>query len=116
MKKFKLIVAVGFISILGSSCDSHTYDEIGGYVENPSFEKNIKPLFDSQCTNCHYQGNTSEGNYNEYYDYTTIRESVEFGNTIRDIDTTKTMPKGGAPLSKAKIKLILQWKNTGFQP
>jgi hypothetical protein len=116
MKKFKVIVAGVFISVLGISCDSHTYDEIGGYVENPSFERNIKPLFDSQCTNCHYQGNTSEGNYNEYYDYATIRESVEFGNTIRDIDTTKTMPKGGAPLTKAKIKLILQWKNTGFQP
>jgi hypothetical protein len=115
MKKFKLIVALGFIGILGS-CQSNTYDEIGGYVDNPSYEKNIKPLFDSQCSSCHFQGNTTQGDYNEYYDYTTIRESVEFGHTIRDVDTTKTMPKGGAPLSKAKVKLLLQWKNTGFQP
>lgn len=114
MKKFKLIVALGFIGALSSSCDSHTYDEIGGYVDNPSFEKNIKPLFDSQCTTCHYQGNTSQGDYNEYYDYNSIKDN--FQGIMRSIDTTKTMPKGGAPLTKAKIKLLLQWKNTGFQP
>jgi hypothetical protein len=115
MEKFKLIIALAVIGIL-SSCESNTYDEIGGYVDNPSYEKNIKPLFDSQCLSCHFQGNTTEGDGNEYYDYQTIRESIEYGHTIRDIDTTKTMPKGAAPLSKAKVKLLLQWKNTGFQP
>lgn len=109
------MVALGVICIL-SSCESNTYDEIGGYVDNPSFEKNIKPLFDSQCVYCHFQGNTTLGAGNEYYNYQTIRDGIEFGYTIRDIDTTKTMPKGAAPLSKAKVKLLLQWKNTGFQP
>lgn len=115
MKVFKLVVVIIFINI-AVSCQSNTYDEIGGYVDNPSFEKNIKPIFDSQCVTCHYQGNTSSGNYKEIYDYNTIRESIEFGNTLRDIDTTRTMPKNAPPLSKAKIKLIYQWKNTGYQP
>ena len=115
MKKFKLILAVLVIGVL-SSCQSNTYDEIGGYVDTPSYEKNIKPIFDNECASCHFQGNTSQGNYNEYYDYATIRQSVEFGNTLRDVDSTHTMPKSAAPLSKAKIKLLYQWKNTGFQP
>jgi hypothetical protein len=115
MRKFKLILAIVFVGFL-TSCQTNTYDEIGGYVDNPSFERNIKPIFDSQCVSCHFQGNTSQGGYNEYYDYATIRESIEFGRTLRDVDSIHTMPKGGAPLPRAKIKLLYQWKNTGFQP
>ena len=115
MKKFTIILAIAFISIF-NSCQSSTYDEVGGYVETPSFAKNIKPIFDSECIKCHYQGTESIGGYNEYFDYETIRQSIEFGNTLRDVDTTHTMPKGGATLTKVKIKLLYQWKNTGYQP
>jgi hypothetical protein len=115
MKVYKITLGIlfGFAMI---SCESNTYDEIGGYVDNPSYEKNIKPIFDSQCTNCHYQGNDTAGGGTEIYDYATTRQSIEFGSALRDIDTTHTMPKSAAALSKAKIKLIYQWKNTDYQP
>ena len=114
MKVYKVTLGIlfGFAMI---SCESDTYDKIGGYVENPSYQKNIKPVFDSQCASCHSLGNTKGGG-TEIYDYATTRQSVEFGNTLRDIDSTHTMPKSAAALSKAKIKLIYQWKKTDYQP
>lgn len=115
MKKFKLLLGIVLVGI-AISCQSNTYDEIGGFVAVPSYAKNIKPIFDSQCTTCHYQGNTSQGGYIEIFDYATTRESVEFGRTLRDVDTIHTMPKSAAPLSKAKIKLLYAWKDTEYKP
>ncbi len=113
MKKFKLLLGIVLVSFV-FSCQTNTYDEIGGYVDTPSYAKNIKPIFDSQCTTCHYLGNTSQGHYTEIYDYQSTVDNFE--NTLRDVDTTHTMPKSAAPLSKAKIKLLYAWKRTGFQP
>ncbi len=112
MKKFKLLLGILLVGI-AISCQTNTYDEIGGFVEVPSYQKNIKPIFDSQCTTCHYQGSTKGGG-REIYDYQTTVDNIDM--SLRDVDTTKTMPKSAAPLTKAKIKLLYAWKNTGFNP
>lgn len=111
MKAIKIITGILF-SIGLISCESSTYDEIGGYVDNPTFTKNIKPIFDNKCTNCHYAGNND--GISELIDYTTIRESIEYGNTLRDIDTIATMPKNSSKLSNATLKLIYKWKENGY--
>lgn len=108
----KLVLAMVIVG-LAMSCQSNTYDEIGGFVPVPSYEKNIKPIFDNNCNGCHSQNNPNGGG-TEIYDYQTTVDNIE--SSIRDVDVTHTMPKSGAPLSKAKIKLLYAWKETGFQP
>lgn len=108
----KLIIAVLVVGF-AMSCQSNTYDEIGGFVEVPSYAKNIKPIFDSQCTTCHYQ-NSTKGGGREIYDYQSTVDNIDM--SLRDVDTTHTMPKSAAPLTRAKIKLLYAWKDTGFQP
>jgi uncharacterized membrane protein len=118
MKKVYL-VSVIISGLFLASCESTTYDNVEGFVANPTYEKNIKPLIDSKCNNCHaaqvtYQlgGGTILDNYADF------RSSVEFGYTLRDINTLRNtpgqMPKSNAPLTKGQIKLIYAWKNTGF--
>ena len=114
MKKLNLLLGI-LLAGIAISCQSNTYDEIGGYVDVPSYEKNIKPIFDGQCIKCHYQNNPSSiGGGTEIYDYQTTVDNINY--SLRDIDTTFTMPKSGAKLSKTKIKLLYAWKNTGFNP
>ncbi len=114
MRKVYLLVAV-MTGLLVVSCESSTYDQVEGFVENPTYVTNIKPLIDNKCNACHAASVSDVAGGGTALDsYDSFRASVEYGSTLRDIDTTHTMPKNRAPLTKGQIKLIYAWKNTGF--
>lgn len=114
MRKVYLL-AVIITGLFLASCESRTYDEIEGFVPNPTYAKNIKPLIDNKCNTCHAAQVTDQLGGGTILDsYDDFRSSVEYGNTLRDIDTLRSMPKSSAPLTKGQIKLIYAWKNTGF--
>ncbi len=111
MKKIKIITGLLF-SIGLISCESSTYDEIGGYVDNPTYTKNIKPIFDSKCATCHYAGNNS--GLSTLSNYSNTRQGVEFGAVLYYIDTLGTMPKNSSRLSNATLDMIYKWKENGY--
>jgi uncharacterized membrane protein len=114
MKKV-YVFAVVISGLFLASCESTTYDEVEGFVANPTYAKNIKPLIDSKCNTCHAAQVTDElGGGTILDNYDEFRSSVEYGHTLRDIDSIRSMPKNSAPLTKGQIKLIYAWKNTGF--
>jgi hypothetical protein len=111
MKKIKSITVLLF-SIALLSCESSTYEEISGVVENPTYTKNIKPIFDSKCVTCHYTGN-SEG-LSSFTNYTETKQGVQSGSVLYYIDTLGTMPKNSSKLSNETIKTIYKWKANGY--
>jgi hypothetical protein len=111
MKKIKIITVILF-SIGLLSCESSTYEEISGVVENPTYTKNIKPIFDSKCVTCHYTGN-SEG-LSSFTNYTETKQGVQSGSVLYYIDTLGTMPKNSSKLPNQTIQLIYKWKQNGY--
>jgi len=112
MKTLKTLTKLFVLTLLVSSCDSNTYDEISGTVANPTYTKNIKPIFDSKCVSCHYNGNTS--GLSSFSNYTETKQGVADGSVLYYIDTLGTMPKNSSKLSNETIKIIYKWKANGY--
>jgi len=105
MKNIKFLIAIVFgVSLI--SCDSNTYDEIGGYVENPTYTNNIKPIIDSKCVTCHYTNNSSF--ISDLSTYDNVKNSFESGSALQYV-SDGTMPKNGTRFSNATLKLINKW-------
>lgn len=105
----------------------------GSKQEAPvSFAKQIKPIIDSQCIECHQQdgqGFQASGLSMESYD--ALIKGTKFGPVIKAGDALSStlmilidgradpsinMPHGGRdPLSAEQIKLIEAWINQGAQ-
>ena len=111
MKTIKILVVIFVFGAIFVSCDSRTYDEIGGYVENPTYNKDIKPIVNNRCVTCHYTNN--QDNITDLSSYNLVRNSFEFGNAVEYISNGR-MPKNSAKLSNATIKLINKWVADGF--
>ncbi len=104
-------------SIIMVSCDSNTYGEIS-IVPNPTYTKNIGPLFNSKCASCHSAGGTDQSPHLTNYD--EVKESIVNGNTLCLIEDpnacffgNKIMPPTGK-MPQITIDMIKLWRDQGF--
>ncbi len=80
-----------------------------GTGTGPSFAKDIKPILDKNCAECHHAGGTLPD--------LSILPSADVANTIIQLVTNKAMPKAPRdPLSGSEISKITDWKNAGRNP
>ncbi len=75
-----------------------------------TFDADIKPLMEAQCSPCHTSGSTSYTIYANAKDsYTKILDRVE-----RDKGAAGFMPQGGDKMSTTDIDLLKQWNTDGL--
>ena len=121
MKKIKLITAA--IVLVGVtlfiSCDSRTQQDLEGIVTNPTYTKNIKPIMDSKCVNCHSQN--GQGNFPDLDTYQNVVDAQNGTNSDKLLCsiqagscTSDRMPKSDAPLSNGSINTIKNWIEQGY--
>jgi menaquinol-cytochrome c reductase cytochrome b/c subunit len=96
-------------------------------IENPSFAKDIKPLFDKRCSSCHGQrpkGNFSVADYNSVMtsgDHAPVIVAGDAANSIlaKMLNGVKTDAGGrmppSRPLKPDQIKLVERWIDQGAQ-
>ena len=119
MKKVNLILVLLVGIVLFISCDSRTQQQLE-VVSNPTYVKNIKPIMDSKCVNCHSQN--GQGNYPDLDTYTAVK-SAQDGTTsdkllcsiLENSCTSDRMPKSAAPLTNGSINTIKNWIEQGYQ-
>jgi len=110
----KKILILSALAIALNGCDSHTYDDIIGYTDNPTYTQNIKPVMESNCVSCHqpsYQGDNA-GLY--LTNYAEVQDATMNGNVACRVDAScgNIMPVAGkmpAPI----VKMIQVWKANG---
>lgn len=108
MKKQLLLgaMALGFISIVGTSCKKDSNNSSTSYSD-------VKSIIDGNCatSSCHSGTTPSAGK--DYTTYAGLKTSLNSGKFTAEVLTDKTMPKGGS-LTTAQIDLITTWKDNGY--
>ena len=128
MKNIKLIIVLFLGISFFISCDSRTQQDLEGIVSAPTYNKNIKPLMDSKCVNCHSQN--GQGNFPELDTYQNIVDyqldnganGYSQGSGVPSLlcsvqsssCTSDRMPKSDAPLSNGSINTIKNWIEQGY--
>ncbi|MBK1694154.1 hypothetical protein CKO09_05295 [Chromatium weissei] len=116
MKKYLQIIAMSLpVAFLMTGCNEQTV----------SFQKDIKPLLDTNCAECHLKagkGYEASGFFIESYE--TLMKGTKFGPVVvagdpassslyrlvsGEVDKSIQMPHNKAPLSAEKIALIEHW-------
>lgn len=117
MKKITILLVVAVIAILSfDSCESNTYSEIAT-VTNPTYQANIKAVFNSNCTSCHSPNGTDESPY--LTTYAEVKDAIENGVVICRIDnpsdcfSSDYMPQSGR-MPQTTIDMIKLWQANGF--
>lgn len=119
MKNIKLIIVLMLGITFLVSCDSRPLQDIEGVVTNPTYTKNIKPIIDAKCVNCHSQ--SGEGifpNLDTYQSVVNAQNGVVSSKLFCSISssscTSPRMPKNDAPLSNNTITTIKNWIDTNY--
>ena len=119
MKNIKLIIVLMLGITFLVSCDSRPLQDIEGVVVNPTYTKNIKPIMDAKCVNCHSQ--SGEGIFPDLDTYQNvvnaqngIVSSKLFCSISSSSCTSPRMPKNDAPLSNNTITTIKNWIDTNY--
>lgn len=101
------------------SCDSRTQQDLEGIVTNPTYVKNIKPIMDSKCVNCHSQN--GQGNFPDLDTYQSVVDAQNGTNSdkllcslLSSSCTSDRMPKSDAPLSNGAINTIKNWIDNNY--
>jgi uncharacterized membrane protein len=86
-------------------------------IDEVSYLRNVKPIIDSKCNNCHGNPPTF-GAPSSYTTYENVRNAVLNQGLIdritRPENTSGAMPLGGPRLSQNEINIIIQWSEEGF--
>lgn len=100
------------ISSLLVSCESNTYEEIAGVVDNPTYEANVKNIMTDKCNSCH---NPDYGQEPYLQTYTLVKEACENGSLLCKIDGScgSIMPTEGK-MPKARVDIIQNWALQGY--
>ena len=113
MKKIKiaLFLSVLFAAILIESCDSTTVQDIQPIVTNPTYNANIKPLFNAKCTSCH----STNGENPPLTNYAEVRDAYEFGSVQCRIQNEcgSIMPPSGK-FPQVLIDMVNNWALQGY--
>lgn len=119
MKNIKLIIVLMLGITFLVSCDSRPIQDIEGVVVNPTYTKNIKPIMDAKCVNCHSQ--SGEGifpNLDTYQSVVNAQNGVVSSKLFCSISssscTSPRMPKNDAPLSNNTITTIKNWIDSNY--
>lgn len=109
MKKFMYLISS---AVLVTACESRTYEEISDVkpiADKVTYSKDVKPIIDANCTNCHSPGVQALTNYSQ------VKANID--NVIDRISRANgdpgKMPQGGA-LSPAQINIFIKWKTDGL--
>lgn len=109
--KTTLLIAVTIGSIF-ISCESNTYEEIAGVVDNPTYDANVKGIMEDKCNSCH---NPEYGQEPYLQTYALVKDACENGSVLCRIDDTcgAIMPTSGK-MPKARIDIIQNWALQGY--
>ncbi len=113
MKTIKIIFILMITFYVGFSCDSYTYDEISGEVNNPTYTLNVKPIIANNCLSCH---SAAGAQYPTMESYVQLREATEIGSVICRIDDKScgaVMPQSGR-MPQTNINTIKKWAANGY--
>lgn len=124
MKNLFYLIFFGGAAFLLSACDYDKYPEEVPVKQNVSFDADIQPILNQECTSCH---NPSEvdPDLREGFAYESLmnlpEESIVPGNAEAselmemlewEEGSDNPMPPAG-PMTPEKIALIRQWINEG---
>lgn len=114
MKKIKLalLALVAGVGISLYSCESNTYEEVAGVVENPTYNANVKGIMQDKCVSCH----TTDSQEPYLTNYTEVKDACEnYGLLcrIQGSDCGDVMPTSGK-MPAARIKIIENWIAQGY--
>ena len=109
--KITLLISIALGSLL-FSCESNTYEEIAGVVENPTYEANVKGIMEDKCNSCH---NPDYGQEPYLQTYDLVKDACENFNLLCKIDGScgSIMPTEGK-MPKARIDIIQNWAAQGY--
>ncbi|MBS7786344.1 hypothetical protein KIH23_03465 [Flavobacterium sp. CYK-55] len=115
MKKIKLalLTLIAGLGIALYSCESNTYEEVAGVVENPTYNANVKGIMQDKCFECH---NPEYGQEPYLTNYTEVKDACENYNLlcrIQGTDCGDIMPTSGK-MPAARIKIIQNWIEQGY--
>lgn len=115
MKKIKLalLALVAGVGISLYSCESNTYEEVAGVVENPTYNANVKGIMQDKCVECH---NPDYGQEPYLTNYSEVKDACENYNLlcrIQGSDCGDIMPTSGK-MPAARIKIIENWIAQGY--
>ena len=86
-------------------------------TEPITYSEHIKPVFDSNCINCH-SSPAINGAGVSLTTYSNVKNSIENTNLIDRINWQPGqpgfMPQAGSRLPQNLIDLIIQWQSEGF--
>lgn len=112
MKKIKCLALVILFSMM-ISCGSDSYEEVSGFVENPTYEANVKQIIAANCLSCHSQSTNNQVPLLEHYDQ--VKNEIINGTLLEQIHAPsgQGMPANGR-MPKQTIDLIDRWAHNGF--
>ena len=113
MKTLKITLLISLLMTLSVvSCDSNTYDEIAGVVENPTYQANVKGIMEDKCNSCH---NPEYGQEPNLQTYDLVKVACENGSLLCKIEGScgSIMPTEGK-MPKARIDIIQNWALQGY--
>lgn len=95
--------------VLFASCENNVEETMEDLVVSEcdpaiSFSKQIKPIIDTNCLQCH--------NGNQFPDLRTYESIKNYSSLIKEETQTRRMPLGGS-LSTSDIEAISCWINNG---
>jgi hypothetical protein len=98
-----------FMVVLFASCENNVEETMEDLVVSEcdpaiSFSKQIKPIIDTNCLQCH--------NGNQFPDLRTYESIKNYSSLIKEETQTRRMPLGGS-LSTSDIEAISCWINNG---
>lgn len=117
MKKIKLalLALIAGVGISLYSCESNTYEEVAGVVENPTFNANVLPIMNDKCVECHAESSaTTQEPYLQTYEQ--VKDACENYDLLCRIQGTAcgdVMPTSGK-MPAARIKIIENWIAQGY--
>lgn len=110
--------ALGFITM---GCSNHSTSELSesSVVGNVSFARDIKPIIDNNCIECH-KSPPQNGAPMPLTSYELVKDAITNRTLIDRISRPQgasgMMPSGGTRLPQSSINLIALWKAQGVQP
>jgi hypothetical protein len=109
MKKNILLM---FISVIMISCESRTYTDISAVITNPTYEANVKPVINANCSTsgCHNQG----GTFPALTNYTEVKKEAQTGSLLCKINAQcGVMPQSGK-MDQGTVDMINRWAQQDY--
>jgi len=110
MKRIMLLMVV--TATFTVSCESRTYTDISAPVANPTYEANVKPVIDANCSTsgCHNQGAT----FPSLTNYTEVKNAAQTGSLLCKINAQcGVMPQSGK-MDQGTVDMINKWAQQGY--